>query len=282
MSAPTIPSVQPPARSRADRDNSVRAHRLRYRELIARIRDTVQRVVPAGASVLAISRGDLAVVDIEGRRVSHFPQNEHGIYAGYHPADSTAAITHLESLRSRGAEFLLIPATSLWWLDHYKQFRRHLERSYRVVTRDPETCVIFSLLPDSDYGELLDNGSEDRSYRVLVAQVRDVVGALLPDEATVAVVSGGDDALLSLGTRRGWHFPQTDRGVYAGHYPADSAAAIIHLEQLRAKGAEYFVIPRTACWWLTYYAELADHLARRCTLITRQTHICTIYALKPR
>ena len=280
MSPPTTTPASA-AQLRAGAGADVRSHRLRYRELIARIRETVQRAVPADARVLAISRGDFAVVDIDGRRVSHFPQNEHGIYAGYHPVDSTAAITHLESLRARGAEFLLIPATSLWWLDHYKEFRRHLERSYRVVVRDPDTCVIFSLTPDGEDGERLDQTTEDRSYRALVTQVREVVGALLPDQAIVAVVSSGDDALLSLGTCVGWHFPRNDRGVYAGYYPADSAAAIDHLEQLRARGAEYFVVPRTANWWLTYYADFAEHLARRCALVTRQPHICTIYGLKP-
>ena len=40
------------------------------------------------------------------------------------------------------------------------------------------------------------------------------------------VVSRGDDELLALDGRRGVHFPHEEPGVYAGHYPVDSAAAI--------------------------------------------------------
>src|SRR5690349_1869467 len=48
-------------------------------------------------------------------------------------------------------------------------------------------------------------------YRDLVEQVREVVDRELPPEATVLVVSNGDDELLELGaSRRGWHFPQTE------------------------------------------------------------------------
>ena len=45
----------------------------------------------------------------------------------------------------------------------------------------------------------------------------------MPLEATVMVVSKGDDELLKLGGRRALHFPQNEAGEYAGHYPADSA-----------------------------------------------------------
>ena len=263
---------------------SVTADRLHYRALVARVREIVCRVVPADASVLAISRGDTRLLDIAGRRVSHFPQNEHGVYAGFHPADSTAAITHLESLRGRGAEYLLVPEPAFWWFQHYKQFRRHLDTRYEVVVREDETCVVYSLADraESSDGAGAPATEEARSYRALVLQVHEVVDALLPASATVVVITAGDDMLLSLGSRSGWHFPQNDRGVYAGFYPADSQTAIAHLDELRAKGAEFFVIPRTAFWWLTYYREFAAELTARCKLITRQPNVCMIYALKQR
>jgi hypothetical protein len=262
----------------------VTGDRLHYRALVSRVREIVSRVVPADASVLAISRGDTRLLDIAGRRVSHFPQNEHGVYAGFHPADSTAAITHLESLRGRGAEYLLVPEPAFWWFQHYKQFRRHLDARYEVVAREDDTCVVYSLTPRaaSSDGSAAPATEEARSYRALVLQVREVVEALLPAAATVVVITAGDEALLSLGGRRGWHYPQNDRGVYAGFYPADSHTAFAHLEELRAKGAEYLVIPRTAFWWLTYYREFADELAARCRLVTRQPNVCMIYALKQR
>ena len=57
------------------------------------------------------------------------------------------------------------------------------------------------------------------------------------------VITRGDDALLQLDRREGGHFPQSPTGLYAGHYPADGAAAVAHLEELRAAGAQYLTIP---------------------------------------
>jgi hypothetical protein len=74
-------------------------------------------------------------------------------------------------------------------------------------------------------------------YQRLVRRIREVVRSTLPSEATVIVVSKGDDELLKLDGQRAWHFPQNEEGVYAGYYPADGAQAIAHLEELRKKGA---------------------------------------------
>jgi hypothetical protein len=103
-------------------------------------------------------------------------------------------------------------------------------------------------------GEYLD-------YPRLVGHIREVAKAVLPAEATVVVVSKGDEELLKLGDgRRGWHFPQNEDGVYAGYYPADSAEAISHLEELRSRGADFLLFPETAFWWLERYGDFKQHL----------------------
>src|SRR5204862_7913184 len=51
--------------------------------------------------------------------------------------------------------------------------------------------------------------SEAAGYRTLLRHVREAVDKHAPGEATIAVVSRGDDELLKLRGRRGWHFPQT-------------------------------------------------------------------------
>ena len=66
-------------------------------------------------------------------------------HAGHYPADSGEAINHLEELRAGGGGFLLLPATALWWLDHYQGFKEHLANCYRLVTRVEDTCLIYSL-----------------------------------------------------------------------------------------------------------------------------------------
>jgi hypothetical protein len=39
----------------------------------------------------------------------------------------------------------VIPATSSWWLEHYEDFRRHLEERHAALATDPETCVAYEL-----------------------------------------------------------------------------------------------------------------------------------------
>ena len=65
------------------------------------------------------------------------------------PKDSDEAIRHLEAIRSRGAEYLLLPATAFWWLDQFQKFRQYLETRYLAIVRDKKTCIIFDLRESS-------------------------------------------------------------------------------------------------------------------------------------
>jgi hypothetical protein len=47
-------------------------------------------------------------------------------------------------LRAKGGEFLVFPATSLWWLEHYRGFGKYLERTHRCISKD-EHCMIYHL-----------------------------------------------------------------------------------------------------------------------------------------
>src|ERR687893_3110227 len=100
-------------------------------------------------------------------------------------------------------------------------------------------------------------------YEELVSRIREVVYRALPINATVITVSKGDDELLKLDGRRGWHFPQARDGVYAGYHPPDSATAITHLEVLRSKGGDFLLFPSTAFWWLEHYKEFRQYLENR-------------------
>lgn len=116
-----------------------------YQQLGSRIRDAVREALPPGSTVIVVSKGDDGLLPVDGCRAWHFPQTEDGIYAGHYPADGAEAIDHLEALRARGAEFLLFPATSVWWLDHYTELTAHLEHRYRRVVQQDDTCLIYSL-----------------------------------------------------------------------------------------------------------------------------------------
>ncbi|MBS1868260.1 MAG: glycosyltransferase [Actinobacteria bacterium] len=118
---------------------------LRGRIVAQGVREFVAAAVPAGSTVLVVSRGDDELIALDGRVGWHFPQAEGGVYAGHHPRDGEAAIRHLDELRARGATHLVIPATSSWWLDHYEDFRSHLEQRCAALPADPQTCVAFDL-----------------------------------------------------------------------------------------------------------------------------------------
>jgi hypothetical protein len=118
-----------------------------YRELVQRIAHVVTAALRPGAHVAVVSKGDEALLNIEGMTASHFPCTVAGQYAGHYPADSGAAIAHLERQRNAGAEYLLFPRTAFWWLDHYTQFREYLESHYSLFISQSDTCMIFDLHP---------------------------------------------------------------------------------------------------------------------------------------
>jgi GT2 family glycosyltransferase len=121
------------------------AKQIDYRRLVRRIRDVVVQTVPAGAIVLAVTKGDDELRRVEERPVWHFPQNQEGNYAGFPPADSGSAVVQLEALRRKGAQYLMLPSTAYWWLDHYAGLKSHLERRYRLLLRREDSCLIYSL-----------------------------------------------------------------------------------------------------------------------------------------
>jgi glycosyltransferase involved in cell wall biosynthesis len=124
--------------------------------------------------------------------------------------------------------------------------------------------------------------SEERRYRDAVERVRAQVRATVPEGSRVLIVSRGDESLLRLGRRQGGHFPQSPTGLYAGHYPADGAAAVAHLDELRAAGARYLAIPAEAGWWLEHYPELRQLLEREGELLAGDPEVARVYALAPK
>ncbi|MCC6779526.1 MAG: methyltransferase domain-containing protein [Hyphomicrobiales bacterium] len=118
---------------------------IRHGHLLQKIRQVARDKLPANARVLVVSLGDAALLELDGRHAAHFPQSDDGAYADYTLADGAAAIAHLETLRERGADFLLIPRHTRRWLRAYTGFQEYLERRYRVVARQPDVGLILDL-----------------------------------------------------------------------------------------------------------------------------------------
>jgi hypothetical protein len=72
-----------------------------------------------------------------------------GEYLGRDPISSDESSARLESAKANGAQYLLIPAKSFWWLDQYQEFRERVETRYPAVARDEDTCIIFDLREQS-------------------------------------------------------------------------------------------------------------------------------------
>jgi FkbM family methyltransferase len=119
--------------------------RLPYEQLVRQLRDVVEATVPQRGTVLVVSKGDGKLLKLKRRQAWHFPQDGQGKYAGYSPADSAAAIAQLETLRRKGADFIVFPSTAFWWLEHYGEFRQHLLRHYQMMLHQKEICLIFDL-----------------------------------------------------------------------------------------------------------------------------------------
>src|SRR5947208_1714 len=116
-------------------------------------------------------------------------------------------------------------------------------------------------------------------YRALVRRFAELVRANVPADATVAVVSKGDAELLEIDGRAAWHFPQRTDGTYTGYHPLNSAGAIAHLEELRAKGVDHLAFPVPSLWWLDHYEELRLHLESNYREVPRDPEAGVVYAL---
>lgn len=290
------------ARSVAEAHLGEATKTIEYLKLVLGVRDAVDAWIRPGATVAIISKGDEQLLRLGARTAWHFPRNERGAYLGYHPANGTDVVEQLRSQWLAGAEFFVVPRIFRWWLEYYGELGLHLKANAECICED-ETCSIFRLppRPRSPLNRLLSqviarggqavsatarlipqrelrttqkelpameisNAREpidDSRYQDVVRGVQSAVDRWVPAENVVAVVSKGDDDLLRFHKHRGWHFPQTEQGVYTGYHPASDSDAIDYLEAARKRGANTIVFPRTSWWWFDHYQEFGAYLRAR-------------------
>ena len=131
-----------------ERERERLARDIERREGAEAMKVLVDEFVPDDDSVLVVSRGDPTLIDI-GRTAAHFPQTPDGAYLGHHPASSIEAIEQLEHLRATdAARFLVFPRTGLWWLEHYRGLRDHLDRNYHRAAFDERSGAVYDLVRD--------------------------------------------------------------------------------------------------------------------------------------
>ncbi|HEY5914476.1 MAG TPA: hypothetical protein VJA21_28130 [Verrucomicrobiae bacterium] len=116
----------------------------RWQELLLKIKSLISVSTPEASTILVISKGDEDFMSLEGRRVWHFPRGQTGAYAGFHPANDEEAMSQLKEQQSLGAQYLVIPSSSYWWLTTYPGFRQMLESKHHRLF-DDESCIIYRL-----------------------------------------------------------------------------------------------------------------------------------------
>jgi hypothetical protein len=224
-----------------------------YFGLVDQVTSMVTAVVPPSKTVLVVSKGDENLLRLGSRTGWHFPRTDDGRYAGHYPADSDDAIRQLEALRERGAGYVVFPATSLWWLDHYPELGRHLGR-YTCLVRDEDTCAIFDLTQAPAESAAPGNGAVTPATAAAAA-----AAATPPDRRTVQLTAFLDNLLPARASVR-------------------IASSGEDLESLEAAAVEFLVIPRGSR--LAHESpELLDELDRRHRCVARQRYLCTVYDL---
>jgi hypothetical protein len=243
-----------------------------YEQLISGIREVVHRVVPLNATVLVASKGDEELVRLGTRPALHFPRDDDGRYAGYHPADSEAAIEMLEKQRGKGAEYFMLPATSFWWLEYYDRFKKYLEERYQVVESN-EHCWIAKLSESLELDDDTSFSAETPRAPDHTHPLQEVVAALLPSDARIALLAATPAEGAAPEGQATWLMPQRPQ--------ADSNHVIESIQSLEASGIQFIVIPASAFEWLDEHPEVAQRLRTRHRFVTRQEHLCEIYELEP-
>jgi GT2 family glycosyltransferase/2-polyprenyl-3-methyl-5-hydroxy-6-metoxy-1,4-benzoquinol methylase len=182
------------------------------------------------------------------------------------------------ALREQSVHLATLTANLLSGAERQDMLERSLEDIRQALLSRADD--LHSTLYDVRANQAEAGGSQLSDYQRLIRRVQDTVRRLVPRDATVVVVSRGDDALLSLYGRNGWHFPRRDDGTWAGEYPATSIGAIAQLESLRSIGADFLAFPKPALWWLEFYTQLKQYLDRRYQLVYQADDTCALYDIR--
>ena len=249
-----------PASGSASRSNPLLPDE--YEHLIEQVRETAETVIPRNATVLVVSRGDEELLRIGPRRALHFPQDDFGGYAGYHPQDSAAAIELLEDMRARGAQYLVLPRTDFWWLEFYSGLEEHLAGNYPLIASNGE-CMVYELVT----GVQMPSPQADEAATPAASQnpqLDELLRALLPTDARVAVVTGAGAGLPS--------FPAS----FPVRAPGEDGGLDAVLRDAERERAEFLVVPAGARDRV-HMGTQPPEAAGQWRIVTRQQHVGDVW-----
>jgi hypothetical protein len=106
-------------------------------------------IVPPGSSFLLVDDGYLRTLEqqfqlklVTGREPVPFLERD-GRYWGL-PGDDATAIRELERMRGAAVEFVVFAWPSIWWLEHYTEFRDYLRTRFPCVCQN-ERLIAFDV-----------------------------------------------------------------------------------------------------------------------------------------
>ncbi len=96
----------------------------------------IKNLTPRGSFVIAADIGDPTAF-YYGERTGWHLLEQHGVFQG-EPLTSDQAISNLDHLRARGANYLVFTWATVWWLDYYKDFAQYVQNNSVLVEATPE------------------------------------------------------------------------------------------------------------------------------------------------
>lgn len=221
----------------------------------------MREATPPDAVVAVVSKGDPRLLELEQRSGVHFPAEADGRYAGHYPKTSEEALAQLEAQRGAGAQFLCIPATALWWLDHYQGFAAWLNAHCRVAVREVETCIVYDLStsPIDQAPSAQPAGSADD-------QVASLLDALLPEGALIFVVGARFERLGVPGRT-------------VARLDSDAASALRRLGALKFDRPTFVLVARDGSA-PPLDPGFAGFLERRTQPVARRERLCDLLQLR--
>ncbi len=150
-------------------------------------------------------------------------------------------MAQLEDLRRRGATHLVLPATANGWLAERPHLSNVLNGLYRVVTQD-EACRVFDLR---------------------LSSIKPLLDSLLPPgEPVIAILH-----------------PQSGLDLAGRPVHRLDVADPEQIEELRAKGVRYLVVPDSSPWAPEDSGGIADAMERRYRKLVVRPGICAVFDL---
>ena len=230
-----------------------------YGDLVARVQELIVGLTTPGATVAVVGKGDPSLLELRGRTGWHFPRQPDGTYLGYYPRDDAAAVTLLEEARVAGADYVVFPSTSLWWLEHYRGLHQHLREHHSVVVHDPATCAIFGLRGARPLEP------DPTVVSPAVDQVRDLVDRLVPSDEPVALVEA------DVAPYAGWA-----RTIVRVVPVGDAQALDEAIDRLRQQCVRYVVLPHRG---LGSRSAVNLWRSRAVDMVIDQRHVCALLEL---